>query len=88
MKFEVEISEETLKTACNEKVKLEISRFVQSYPCEDSIRTKVRAAVPSAIDAIIADVLSDSEALRAKVVAEIERKMRLQIAALMRSEVK
>ncbi len=86
MKFEVEISEETLKTACNEKVKLEISRFVQSYPGEDSIKTKVRAAVPSAIDAIIADVLSDSEALRAKVVAEIERKMRLQIAAVMRAE--
>ena len=88
MKFQVEISEETLKTACNEKVKLEISRFVQSYQCEDSIKKKVRAAVPSAIDAIIADVLSDSEALRAKVVAEIERKMRLQIAAVMRSEVK
>jgi len=88
MKLEVEISEETLKTACNEKVKLEISRFVQSYPCEDSIKTKVRAAVPSAIDAIIADVLSNSAELRAKVVAEVERKMRLQIAAVMRAEVK
>ena len=88
MKFEVEISEETLKTACDEKVKLEISRFVQSYPCEDSIKTKVRAAVPSAIDAIIADVLSNSAELRAKVVAEVERKMRLQIAAVMRAEVK
>ena len=87
MKFEVEISEETLKTACNEKVKLEISRFVQSYPCEDSIKTKVRAAVPSAIDAIIADVLSNSAELRAKVVAEVERKMRLQIAAVMRADV-
>jgi hypothetical protein len=88
MKFEVEISEETLKTACNEKVKLEISRFVESYPCEDSIKTKVRAAVPSAIDAILADVLSNSAELRAKVVAEVERKMRLQIAAVMRAEVK
>ena len=88
MKFEVEISEETLRAACNDKVKLEISRFVQSYQCEDGIRTKVRAAVPTTIDAIIGDVLSNSSELRAKVVAEIERKMRLQIAAVMRAEAK
>lgn len=85
MKLEIEITEEELRLAIERKVRNAVADQTDSYWTDHYIKEQVRAHWKSAIDSLVAEALNDSKALREKIAAEFERKLRAQLAAKLKN---
>lgn len=85
MKLEIEITEEeirnTLESAVRSAVVFELSR----WQLDDYIKNSVKAQWQTTVPDMIRDELNNSQVLREKITAELERKIRAQLTAVMKS---
>ena len=84
MKLEIEITEEEIRGAIERKVQEALYAQNSSYVTERYIKDRIADEWKSAVDAMVAEALSDSAAIREKIAAEIERKLRSQLAVAMK----
>ena len=84
MKLEIEISDEEIRGAIASKVGAALYAQTSSYVTESYIKERVAAGWKSAADAMVTELLSDSAVIREKIAAEIERKLRSQLAVAMK----
>ena len=85
MKLEIEITEEELRSAIERDVRIFISS--NSYRTDLYIKEQVTARWKAAVDALVEEALKDSAVLREKIAAELEKKLRAQLAAALRNYV-
>lgn len=85
MKLEIEITEEELRGAIERKVRTAVSDQTNQYGTDAYIKDQVKAHWKAAVDALVAEALTDSKALREKIAAELEKKLRAQLAAALKS---
>lgn len=85
MKLDIEITSEEMQTIIQRKVKEVIAEQVKSYASDSYIKERVKAVWKEAANSMIDEVLKDSGLLRAKISAEIERKLRAQLAVAMKN---
>ena len=88
MKIETEITEQEIKDAIERKVRVAIADQTNQWSIYNIIKEKVKAAIPSAIDTLIAEVLAGSAKLKQQILdtAEKEIKRKLQVALKMCGE--
>lgn len=85
MRVEIEISEEELRTSVERKVRSAIADQANTHMAESYIKDQVRAIWKSSVDALVAEALSNSGVLREKIAAEIEKKLRAQLAVALKN---
>ena len=85
MKLEIEITEEEIRSEVERKIRAAISTQSNYWNADKYIKDQVQAKWETAVDAIIQDVLNNSQVVREKVEAEVERKIKAQLAALMKA---
>lgn len=81
MKLEIEISEEEIKSAIERKVRVAVADQTNQWSVDNYIKERVKESWKGAVEALIAEALSDSQKLREKIAAELERKLRAQLSA-------
>ena len=84
MKLEIEITDEEIRGAMERKVREVLNAQTGTYETERYIKDRVAAGWKSAVDAMVAEALSDSAVIREKIAVEIERKLRSQLAVAMK----
>lgn len=79
MKLEIEITEEELKSAIERKVR---SSVADVYGTDAYIKDQLRKQWKEAVDTLVAEALNNSDVLREKISAQLERKLgaRLEVA--------
>lgn len=85
MKVEIEISEEELRTSLERHVRTLVAQQTSSYLADTYIKEQVNAQWRLAVDALVAEVLNDSKALRQKITVELEKKLRAQLAVALKN---
>ncbi len=85
MKLEIEITEEELRSAIERKVRTAVADQTNHYGTDAYIKDQVKAHWKAAVDALVAEALTDSKALREKIAAELEKKLRAQLAAALKN---
>ena len=85
MKLEIEITEEELRSAIERKVRTAVADQTNSYGTDAYIKEQVKAHWKAAVDALVNDALKDSTVLREKIAAELEKKLRAQLAAALKN---
>ena len=85
MKLEIEITEEELRSAIERKVRTAVSDQTNNYGTDAYIKEQVKAHWKAAVDALVAEALNDSKTLREKIAAELEKKLRAQLAAALKN---
>jgi len=85
MKLEIEITEEELRSAIERKVRTSIADQTNSYGTDAYIKEQVKAHWKAAVDTLVDDALKDSTVMRKKIAAELEKKLRAQLAAALRN---
>jgi hypothetical protein len=83
MKLEIEITEEEIKSAVERKVRTAIADQTNQWGTDLYIRNQIAASWKKVVDQMINDALSKSPIMQAKIEAEIEAKLRRQLAAIM-----
>lgn len=85
MKLEIEITEDEIRSAIERKVRTAIADQTNTFATDHYIRDQVKANWKAAVDGLIADALYNSPVLREKIAAEMERKLRAQLAAALKN---
>ena len=85
MKLEIEITEDEIKSAIGDKVKEAIREQANKWGIEHEIKAQVKTHWNQAVDSLIKEALLNSKALRQKISVELEKKIRAQLAAALRS---
>ncbi len=85
MKLEVEITEEEIRTTLESAVRSAVVFELSRWQLDDYIKNSVKAQRQTIVDAMIRDELNNSQVLRDKITAELERKIRAQLTAVMKS---
>lgn len=85
MKLEIEVTESEIKGAIERKVRTAIADQTNEWGTDAYIKECVKAHWKAAVDALVAELLNDSAALREKIRAEVERKLRAQVAAAVKA---
>ena len=83
MKLEIEITEEEIKSAIERKVRTAIADQTSNYGVEQYIKESVKSKWKEVVDRMVEEYLSDSEKLKAKVVSEVDKKLKAKIQAVM-----
>ncbi len=83
MKVEIEITEEEIKSAIERKVRTAIAEQTSNYGVEQYIKESVRSKWKEVVDRMVEEYLSDSEKLKAKVISEVDKKLKAKIQAVM-----
>ena len=83
MKLEIEITEEEIKSAIERKVRTAIADQTSNYVVEQYIKESVRSKWKEVVDRMVEEYLSDSEKLKAKVISEVDKKLKAKIQAVM-----
>lgn len=83
MKVEIEITEEEIKSAIERKVRTAIAGITESYRGETAIKDEVKKAWDIHMQKIVADVIKDEAAIRERVVAALEAKIKGQLQRVM-----
>jgi hypothetical protein len=84
MKIEFEIPEAEIESAAKSAAAKAVMERVHRWTTNDDIAGKVRALWGAEIDKQISEALDNSDALKEKIAAAIERKLKAKIDALMR----
>lgn len=85
MKLEIEITEEELRRAIERNVRTAVADQTNSYGTDAYIKEQVKAHWKAAVDALVEDALKGSAVLREKIAAELEKKLRAQLAAALKN---
>lgn len=85
MKLEIEITEDEIRSAMAAQIRTAIATYSNRWGVEDDIKKQVKLHWHTAVDAMILDALNNSQALRDKIAAELERKIRAQLTAVMKA---
>ena len=85
MKLEIEITEDEIRSAVERKIRVAVADQSNQWGADEYIKKQVKAQWQTAVDAMILDALNNSQALRDKIAAELERKIRAQMAAAMKA---
>lgn len=85
MKLEIEITEEEMRSAIERNVRTAVSQQTNSYGATTYIKDQVKAHWKAAVDALVEEALKDSVVLREKIAAELEKKLRAQLAAALKN---
>lgn len=85
MRFDIEITEDEIRDVVTGKVRAAISAQSTRWTADEHIKNQVKDKWPAGVDAIIAEELKNIQAIREKVVSEIERLLRAKITAAMRA---
>ena len=83
MKLEIEITEEEIKSAIERKVRTAIADQTSNYGVEQYIKESVKSKWREVVDRMVEEYLSDSEKLKAKVISEVDKKLKAKIQAVM-----
>jgi hypothetical protein len=87
MKLDIEITEEEIKSAVEREVRSAIADQTNQWGVDRYIKEQVAASWKNAVDSLVEECLNDSPAIREKIRAEVERKLWLQLAAVMRKAI-
>ncbi len=85
MKLEIEITEEEIKSAMERKVRVAIADQTSGWSVDNYIKERVKELWKGVADELIAEALKDAPALKASIAAEVERKLRNQLAQAMKN---
>lgn len=88
MEITIEITEEEIRDAVARKVRVAIADQTNRWSSDEEIKEIVKRHWGGTVDLMVYEELQNCEALKAKIVAEIERKLRNQIAAAMKAQTK
>jgi len=83
VKLEIEITEEEIKSAIERKVRTAIADQTSNYGVEQYIKESVKSKWREVVDRMVEEYLSDSEKLKAKVISEVDKKLKAKIQAVM-----
>jgi hypothetical protein len=86
MKLEIEITEEELKSAVERKVRTAIADQTNQWGTEKYIREQVKLHWQNTVDTLVKEALTDSKVLHEKIAAELEKKLRAQISAALKTK--
>jgi hypothetical protein len=85
MKLEIEITEDEIRSAVERKVRTAIADQTNNWGTDTYVKECVKAHWKTAVDALVAECLNDSAALREKIRGEVERKLRAQVSAAIKA---
>jgi hypothetical protein len=85
MKLEIEITEEEIQNAIESKVKTAIAEQNDRWQANRYIKDQVSALWEAAVDKLIVEALYNSKVMREKIATEMEKKLKAQLAAVMRN---
>jgi len=85
MKLEIEITEDEIRSAVEHKVRTAVADQTNQWNVDSYIKERVKEHWKLAVDGLVAEVLNDSKALREKIAAELEKKLRAQLSAALRN---
>ncbi len=85
MKLEIEITEDEIRSAVERKIRVAVADQSNQWGADEYIKKQVKAQWQTSVDAMILDALNNSQALRDKIAAELERKIRAQLATAMKA---
>ena len=85
MRLEIEITENEIRSAIERKVLTAIADKTNTYNTDIYIRDQEKAHWKAAVDNLIVEEMYNSQALRKKIRAEYERKLRLQLAVAIKN---
>ena len=85
MKLEIEITEDEIRSTIERKVRTTIADQTNSYSSDAYIRDQVKAHWHAAVDNLIVEEMYNSQSLREKIAAEMEKRLRAQLAAALKN---
>lgn len=86
MKLEIEISEDEMLRVANEQIHRAINDKANSFGVDKYIKEAIEARWQSTVNSIIDAALNDIPAIKAKITQEIEKKLRAQLAKVLKAE--
>ncbi len=84
MKIEFEISDEDLRAALHDTIRIQVNAVLAHWSVKDQVEKMVKQQWPDAIRGVIDEMVSDHAAIRAKIAEEIAKKLRAQVAAALK----
>ena len=84
MKIEIEITDDEIRSAVERKIRAAVADLSNQWASDEHIKKAVKAQWQTAVDAMILEALSNSQEMRQKIAAELERKLRAQLTAVMK----
>jgi len=88
MKIELEITEEEIRDALARKVRVAIADQTNQWSVDDFIKATVRKYWQEVADKMVKECLENSEDMRTRIIAAVERKLKSQVTALMKYQAK
>lgn len=85
MNLEIEITEADIRSAVERRIRTVIADQSNHWGADTYIKKRVNELWYAAVDAIILEALNNSQALRDKIAAELERKIRAKLAAAIKA---
>lgn len=85
MKLEIEITEDEIRSAVEQRIRVAVADQSKQWSADDYIKKQIKAQWHAAVDALVAEALRDSQMLRDKIAIELERKIKAQLAAAMKA---
>ncbi len=83
MKLEIEVTEEEIKSAIERKVRTAIADQTSSYGTDQYIQKSVKESWQKAVDDMVIEYLSNSEAIKKRIADNVEKKLRAKINAVL-----
>jgi len=80
MQITITIPDNELQKACEDRVRLIVAEHIGSYAYQSIVRDQVSRAIRDETINIIKTSVSNMESLKAIVMSEIERKIRMNVA--------
>ena len=85
MKIEIEVTEEEIRSALELPIRRQVSSTLSHWSVEEDIKRMINDRWPEMAKAMIEEQLADSEKLEQQICDQILRKLKLQVARVMRS---
>ena len=85
MNLEIEITEADIRSAVERKIRTAIADRSNNWDADTYIKERVNELWYAAVDAMILETLNNSQALRDKIMAELERKIRAKLVAAIKA---
>lgn len=84
MKIEIEITADEIKSSIERKVRTAVADQTNNYGSDRFIRDKVNEHWKKVAEGLVVEELKDSNTLREKIAAQIEKKIRAQLQVAMK----
>ena len=84
MKLEIEITEAEIKSAIERKIRVAIADEVGGWNADNYIKEQVKKRWKEVADDAIREACNDAPALRRKIMATLENKIKGQLAAVLK----